>query len=107
MRNGELRAPLGALSGRGLETLLRRYTLPVRDVRDFDVLPIPFRALATDMETGQPVVLLAGRPGAGAALEHERARRVRADRADGASSATAAWSTTCRWTWPARWAPTC
>ncbi|MBP6544887.1 MAG: patatin-like phospholipase family protein, partial [Piscinibacter sp.] len=30
MRNGELRAPLGALSGRGLETLLRRYTLPVR-----------------------------------------------------------------------------
>lgn len=60
MRNGELRAPLGALSGRGLETLLRRYTLPVRDVRNFDVLPIPFRALATDMETGKPVVLSQG-----------------------------------------------
>jgi NTE family protein len=60
MRDGELRAPLGALSGRGLETLLRRYTLPVRQVRSFDALPTPFRALATDMETGRPVVLSQG-----------------------------------------------
>ena len=60
MRDGELRAPLGALSGRGLETLLRRYTLPVRDVRRFDALPIPFRAVATDMENGQAVVLAEG-----------------------------------------------
>lgn len=60
MRDGELRAPLGALSGRGLESLLRRYTLPVRDVRQFDALPIPFRAVATDMENGQPVVLSQG-----------------------------------------------
>ena len=60
MRNGELRAPLGALSGRGLESLLRRYTLPVRNVGRFDALPIPFRAVATDMETGQPVVLSEG-----------------------------------------------
>jgi NTE family protein len=57
MRAGELKAPLGALSGRGLETLLRRFTLPVRNVRDFDALPIPFRAVATDMESGQPVIL--------------------------------------------------
>jgi len=60
MRDGELRTPLGALSGRGLESLLRRYTLPVRDVRDFDRLPIPFRAVATDMESGQAVVLSEG-----------------------------------------------
>jgi NTE family protein len=57
MRAGELKAPLGALSGRGLESLLRRFTLPVRNVRDFDALPIPFRAVATDMESGQPVIL--------------------------------------------------
>lgn len=57
MRDGELRAPLGALSGRGLETLLRRYTLPVGEVANFDVLPIPFRAVATDLENGQAVVL--------------------------------------------------
>ena len=60
MRDGELRAPLGALSGRGLESLLRRYTLQARQVRDFDRLPIPFRAVATDMESGLPVVLREG-----------------------------------------------
>jgi len=60
MRDGELRAPLGALSGRGLESLLRRYTLPARAIERFDALPIPFRAVATDMETGQPLVLERG-----------------------------------------------
>ncbi|HJV59902.1 MAG TPA: patatin-like phospholipase family protein, partial [Albitalea sp.] len=60
MRDGELRAPLGALSGRGLESLLRERTLAVRNVRRFDALPIPFRAVATDMESGRPVVLDGG-----------------------------------------------
>ena len=60
LHEGELRVPLGALSGRGLETLLRRFTLPVRNIIDFDKLPIPFRALATDMESGQTVVLSFG-----------------------------------------------
>jgi NTE family protein len=56
-RDGELRVPQSAVSSRGLETLLRRYTLPVRAVTDFDRLPIPFRAVATDMETGDQVEL--------------------------------------------------
>ncbi len=56
-RDGELLAPLAAVSSRGLETLLRRYTLPVAAVQQFDQLPIPFRAVATDMETGAAVVL--------------------------------------------------
>jgi NTE family protein len=56
-RDGEFRAPQGAVSSRGLETLLRRYTLPVRAVRRFDDLPIPFRAVATDMETGEALVM--------------------------------------------------
>ena len=56
-RDGELRAPRSAVSSRGLESLLRRYTLPVRDVERFDRLPIPFRAIATDMESGAAVVL--------------------------------------------------
>jgi NTE family protein len=60
LHEGELRVPLGALSGRGLETMLRRYTLPVRAIHAFDDLPIPFRALATDMETGKPVILAHG-----------------------------------------------
>ncbi len=57
LRDGELRAPVGAVSSRGLESLLRRYTLPVRAVHEFDRLPIPFRAVATDLETGNAVVL--------------------------------------------------
>lgn len=60
MRDGELRVPLGTLSSRGLEALLRRYTLPVRNISDFDALPIPFRAVSTDMETGEARVLKSG-----------------------------------------------
>lgn len=60
LRDGEFRVPLGTVSSRGLESLLRRYTLPVRSIAEFDRLPIPFRAVATDMETGKPVVLDGG-----------------------------------------------
>jgi NTE family protein len=60
MRDGEVRVPQSTLSSRGLETLLRRYTLPVREVQDFDRLPTPFRAIATDMENGQQLVLAQG-----------------------------------------------
>jgi NTE family protein len=57
MRDGELRAPQGTLSSRGLEILLRRYTQPVRSIEQFDALPTPFRAISTDMESGTQVVL--------------------------------------------------
>ena len=60
VHDGQLSAPQGALSSRGLELLLRRLTLPVRHVDDFDHLPIPFRAVATDMETGKPLILSHG-----------------------------------------------
>ena len=60
VHDGQLGAPQGALSSRGLELLLRRLTLPVRHIDDFDRLPIPFRAVATDMETGRPLILSHG-----------------------------------------------
>lgn len=60
MRDGELMAPASAVPSQGLDALLRRYTLRAGSQRDFDQLPIPFRAVATDMETGQPVVLSHG-----------------------------------------------
>ncbi len=59
-RDGEFRLPTGAVSSRSLEMLLRRYTLPTRHLQSFDQLPTPFRAVATDMETGQPVVMDSG-----------------------------------------------
>jgi NTE family protein len=54
---GGLKLPTGLRSGQKLNYLLRRFTLPVRTVRDFDELPVPFRAVATDIGNGQMVVL--------------------------------------------------
>ncbi|MFN4115792.1 MAG: patatin-like phospholipase family protein [Inhella sp.] len=59
-RDGELRLPQGTVSSRGLEVLLRRLLLPVRELRHFDRLPTPFRAVATDMESGQAVIMADG-----------------------------------------------
>ncbi|WP_374411695.1 patatin-like phospholipase family protein [Hydrogenophaga sp.] len=56
-RDGEFRLPTGAVSTRALEVLLRRYTLATRHMATFDGLPTPFRAVATDMETGEAMVL--------------------------------------------------
>lgn len=60
MREGEFRLPQGTLSSRGLEILLRRFTLPVRNVQNFDDLPTPFRAVATDLETGAQRIMREG-----------------------------------------------
>lgn len=50
----------GAIDGIKLSLLLRDLTSTVKGVRNFDRLPIPFRAVATDLETGQEVILRRG-----------------------------------------------
>jgi NTE family protein len=52
--------PRGLVQGQKLTQTLRRLTLPVSDITDFDRLPTPFRAVATDLETGEPVILGTG-----------------------------------------------
>lgn len=52
-----LALPGGLIAGQDLGLLLRRQSLPVADVEDFSRLPIPFAAVATDIETGERVVL--------------------------------------------------
>lgn len=52
-----LRLPGGLISGQDLGLLLRRHTLPVAAAEDFSLLPTPFGAVATDIETGERVVL--------------------------------------------------
>lgn len=49
--------PRGVITGQRISTLLERLTLPVSAVRDFSALPIPFACLATDLITGEAVVL--------------------------------------------------
>ncbi len=52
--------PAGVIAGEKLVANLHRLLLPVQGVRDFDRLPIPFRAVATDLETGAKAVLSEG-----------------------------------------------
>lgn len=52
--------PRGLLSGQKLSLILNRLTLPVSHITDFDDLPIPFRAMATDVGNGEAVVLESG-----------------------------------------------
>ena len=103
--DGRVVLPVGIVQGQKLLMLLRRLTLSTWNVEDFDQLPIPFRAVAADIVTGDKVVFERGRPRAGDPLEHVGARRVRAGaRSTTACWSTAAWSTTCRSTSCARWA---
>ena len=51
IRNGEILIPKGVLQGQRLGLILRQLTLDVSQVQDFDRLPIPFRAVASDIAT--------------------------------------------------------
>ena len=53
----KLKFPTGILDGQKVDLLLKRYTLPVVKVRDFDDLSIPYRAIAADIVTGDTVVI--------------------------------------------------
>jgi NTE family protein len=52
--------PQGLVQGQKLEQVLRNAALPVAQIRDFNRLPIPFRAVATDLETGEAVLMDSG-----------------------------------------------
>jgi len=52
--------PKGLIQGQKLSQVLRDATLPVGVAREFDKLPIPFRAVATDLETGAAVIIDSG-----------------------------------------------
>jgi NTE family protein len=49
--------PGGLMNTSGIDDLLRSYVANARGVANFDQLPIPYRAVATDMVSGQMVVL--------------------------------------------------
>lgn len=57
IKDGSVRLPSGLIQGQKLQLLLDRLFLPVADAQDFDQLPIPFRAVATDLATGHPAIL--------------------------------------------------
>jgi NTE family protein len=60
LERGRLKLPLGLVQGQKLDLILRNLTVPVSHIKDFDDLPIPFRAIASDIETGEMHVMGSG-----------------------------------------------
>ncbi len=57
LKGGRIVIGSGLISTSRIEDVLRRYVAQARSVANFDKLPIPYRAVATDMLTGNMVVL--------------------------------------------------
>jgi NTE family protein len=55
--DGQIKLPAGLVQGNRLLGLLKNWTAQWPDNLDFAHLPIPFRAMATDLATGQGVIL--------------------------------------------------
>jgi NTE family protein len=60
LREWTVSTPSGLNSGHFIGLLFDRLTLPYFGISAFDELPIPFRCVATNMETAEEVVLLDG-----------------------------------------------
>jgi NTE family protein len=80
-KDGGLALPKGLIAGVSIESFFRELAAPSFTITNFDRLPIPFRAMATDIETGESVVIRDGNlaqamrasmsvPGAIAPVEH-------------------------------------
>ncbi len=57
VKHGKILLPKGFIQGQQLQETLRQLTLPFGTHTDFDSLPTPFRAVATDLVTGNAVLL--------------------------------------------------
>ncbi|MEQ8836243.1 patatin-like phospholipase family protein [Haliea sp.] len=57
IEDGRFKLPRGLITANNLRLTLQDLIVEVTDVGDFDELKIPFRAVATDLETGEEVVL--------------------------------------------------
>ena len=61
IKDGKLVMPQGLIKDQKVNVLFEMLMLHTSDIDDFDKLPIPYRAIATDLETGEMVVLKGGR----------------------------------------------
>src|ERR1700744_1637206 len=57
LKHGKILLPKGFIQGQKLQETLRQLTLPFSNTTNFDQLPTPFRAVATDLLTGNAVLL--------------------------------------------------
>ena len=61
IKDGKVVTPKGLVKDQKVNVLFETLMLHTADIRDFDKLPIPYRAVAADLETGEMVVLKGGR----------------------------------------------
>ncbi|ABR89380.1 patatin-like phospholipase [Janthinobacterium sp. Marseille] len=60
VRGTHILAPKGVIAGISIESFLRDFTAAGTQNSDFQKLPIPYRAVAADLETGKQVILASG-----------------------------------------------
>ena len=60
VQNNKVGLPAGLSEGQKVLNLFTELTQHVNDINDFSELPIPFLCVATDLETGEPVVMRSG-----------------------------------------------
>lgn len=60
VKDGKLNSVSSLLNDQNLREYLSELTYPVYNIKDFDSLPIPFRAMATDLVEGKEVILSRG-----------------------------------------------
>ena len=60
LKKWKLELPKGVVKGQNIDNVLSELYLDAKDIDDFSKLPIPFACVATDVETGEEVVLNKG-----------------------------------------------
>lgn len=60
LEDGKLKLPRGLIQGKKIQTLLAGLTAPAHGSTDFNSFCLPFRCVATDLETGEAVVFSSG-----------------------------------------------
>ena len=60
IRDREIVLPKGVVQGQNLDLVLRELTANVAHINDFDALPIPFRAIAANIENGDAHIMAGG-----------------------------------------------
>ena len=106
VKDGGLALPKGVIAGVSIEAFFRVLAQPAIGINDFRKLPIPFEAMATDIETGESVVLTAAAWRRRCAPAWQCRARSHRWRSTAACWSTAASPTTCRSTRRASSAPT-
>ncbi|MBT3410458.1 MAG: BamA/TamA family outer membrane protein [Halieaceae bacterium] len=60
VNNGTLSIPLGFVQGQQVRQIIKQLTIDADHINDFSALPTPFRAVATDIETGNAYIFSEG-----------------------------------------------